>query len=604
MNLQDQFMKNFKNLVKIVFLLCLITNCSNENHLGDESQNINEILDDFFMELLKVSPESMTYLGIKDRYGEWDDISDDAKDRELEILRSQLKKALKIDLRTASDSEKLSVKMFIDQLERRIEADKWRYHNYPVNQMRGKHSQIPSFLINQHSIDNESDARAYIDRVKAVPVVIDELINQLEIRAKKEIIIPNFVFPLVIESIDNILSGYPFSEGENSPLYADFSKKISQINLPVNVNDELLNENRKALKDNFEPSYKKLKNYLTELKNHADDHDGVWKLPEGESFYNFLLKGTTTTNLDSNQIHQIGLDEVARIQREMGSIMTQVKFDGTLQEFFSYLQNDESFYYDNTEAGKKAYIKKATEYIDHMGENLDKLFYVAPKAKMIVKAVEPFREASAGQAFYQRPAPDGSRPGVYFANLYNMKNMSKFNMQALAYHEGIPGHHMQISIAQELQNIPKFRLYGGFTVFNEGWALYSEAIPAELGFYTDPFSNFGRLAGELYRACRLVVDTGIHVKKWSREKAIDYMNANVPHSKNYNVRQIERYIVMPSQATAYKIGMIKIQELRELAESRLDDKFDIRAFHDVVLKHGSVTMPILEENVKKWITNQ
>lgn len=597
-------MKNFKQLVKIVFLLCLITNCSNENHLGDESQNINEILDDFFMELLKVSPESMTYLGIKDRYGEWDDISDDAKDRELEILKSQLKKALKIDLRTASDSEKLSVKMFIDQLERRIEADKWRYHNYPVNQMRGKHSQIPSFLINQHSIDNEHDARAYIDRVKAVPIVIDELINQLEIRAKKEIIIPNFVFPLVIESIDNILSGHPFSKGENSPLYEDFSKKISQINLSVNGSDELLYENQKALKDHFEPSYKKLKNYLLELKNHADDRDGVWKLPEGESFYNFLLKGTTTTNLDSNQIHQIGLDEVARIQREMGTIMTQVEFDGTLQEFFSYLQNDESFYYDNTEAGKKAYIKKATEYIDHMGENLDKLFYVAPKAKMIVKAVEPFREASAGQAFYQRPAPDGSRPGVYFANLYNMKNMSKFNMQALAYHEGIPGHHMQISIAQELQDIPKFRLYGGFTVFNEGWALYSEAIPAELGFYTDPFSNFGRLAGELYRACRLVVDTGIHVKKWSREKAIDYMNANVPHSKNYNVRQIERYVVMPSQATAYKIGMIKIQELRKLAESKLDDKFDIRAFHDVVLKHGSVTMPILEENVKKWISNQ
>lgn len=604
MNLQDQFMKNFKQLVKIVFLLCLITNCSNENHLEDESQNINEILDDFFMELLKVSPESMTYLGIKDRYGEWDDISDDAKDRELEILKSQLKKALKIDLRTASDSEKLSVKMFIDQLERRIEADKWRYHNYPVNQMRGKHSQIPSFLINQHSIDNENDARAYIDRVKAVPIVIDELINQLEIRAKKEIIIPNFVFPLVIESIDNILSGHPFSKGENSPLYEDFSKKISQINLSVNGSDELLYENQKALKDHFEPSYKKLKNYLLELKNHADDRDGVWKLPEGESFYNFLLKGTTTTNLDSNQIHQIGLDEVARIQREMGTIMTQVEFDGTLQEFFSYLQNDESFYYDNTEAGKKAYIKKATEYIDHMGENLDKLFYVAPKAKMIVKAVEPFREASAGQAFYQRPAPDGSRPGVYFANLYNMKNMSKFNMQALAYHEGIPGHHMQISIAQELQDIPKFRLYGGFTVFNEGWALYSEAIPAELGFYTDPFSNFGRLAGELYRACRLVVDTGIHVKKWSREKAIDYMNANVPHSKNYNVRQIERYVVMPSQATAYKIGMIKIQELRKLAESKLDDKFDIRAFHDVVLKHGSVTMPILEENVKKWISNQ
>ena len=284
--------------------------------------------------------------------------------------------------------------------------------------------------------------------------------------------------------------------------------------------------------------------------------------------------------------------------------MRKVNFDGSLKDFFVYLQNDEKFYYENTPQGKQAYLDKATQYINHMEEHLDKLFYVTPKAEMIVKAVEPFREASAGQAFYQRPAPDGSRPGVYFANLYDMKNMSKFNMQALAYHEGIPGHHMQISIAQELENIPKFRLYGGFTVFNEGWALYSEAIPKELGFYTDPFSDFGRLAGELYRACRLVVDTGIHAKKWSRERAIEYMNNNVPHSKNYNVRQIERYIVMPSQATAYKIGMIKIQELRELAENSLGDRFDIRGFHDVVLKNGSVTMPILESNVKKWIKNQ
>ena len=303
-------------------------------------------------------------------------------------------------------------------------------------------------------------------------------------------------------------------------------------------------------------------------------------------------------------IRDRGIGEVSRIQNEMIEIMRKVNFDGSLKDFFVYLQNDEKFYYENTPQGKQAYIDKATQYINHMEEHLDKLFYVTPKAEMIVKAVEPFREASAGQAFYQRPAPDGSRPGVYFANLYDMKNMSKFNMQALAYHEGIPGHHMQISIAQELENIPKFRLYGGFTVFNEGWALYSEAIPKELGFYTDPFSDFGRLAGELYRACRLVVDTGIHAKKWSRERAIEYMNNNVPHSKNYNLRQIERYIVMPSQATAYKIGMIKIQELRELAESSLGDKFDIRGFHDVVLKNGSVTMPILENNVKKWIKNQ
>ena len=562
------------------------------------------MLDNFFMESLRLSPESMTYLGIKDRYDEWDDISDEAKDQMLELRKKQLKQISSIDLTKASESEKLSVAMFKSQLEQQIAADKWRYHNYPVNQMRGKHSQIVSFLINQHSITDIADANDYVARVRNVTLVIDELINQLKIRAEQGIIIPKFVFPLVVASIDNVLAGQPFNEGTDSTILHDFKNKISTLKISNQEKQDLIIDINTALTSNFGPSYENLKDYLIRLEKISDDQHGVWKFPDGQQFYDFLLERTTTTKLNSDQIHELGISEVSRIQNEMIEIMRKVNFDGSLKDFFVYLQNDEKFYYENTPQGKQAYIDKATQYINHMEEHLDKLFYVTPKAEMIVKAVEPFREASAGQAFYQRPAPDGSRPGVYFANLYDMKNMSKFNMQALAYHEGIPGHHMQISIAQELENIPKFRLYGGFTVFNEGWALYSEAIPKELGFYTDPFSDFGRLAGELYRACRLVVDTGIHAKKWSRERAIEYMNNNVPHSKNYNVRQIERYIVMPSQATAYKIGMIKIQELRELAESSLGDRFDIRGFHDVVLKNGSVTMPILESNVKKWIKNQ
>ena len=562
------------------------------------------MLDNFFMESLRLSPESMTYLGIKDRYDEWDDISDEAKDQMLELRKKQLKQISSIDLTKASESEKLSVAMFKSQLEQQIAADKWRYHNYPVNQMRGKHSQIVSFLINQHSITDIADANDYVARVRNVTLVIDELINQLKIRAEQGIIIPKFVFPLVVASIDNVLAGQPFNEGTDSTILHDFKNKISTLKISNQEKQDLIIDINTALTSNFGPSYENLKDYLIRLEKISDDQHGVWKFPDGQQFYDFLLGRTTTTKLNSDEIHELGISEVSRIQNEMIEIMRKVNFDGSLKDFFVYLQNDEKFYYENTPQGKQAYIDKATQYINHMEEHLDKLFYVTPKAEMIVKAVEPFREASAGQAFYQRPAPDGSRPGVYFANLYDMKNMSKFNMQALAYHEGIPGHHMQISIAQELENIPKFRLYGGFTVFNEGWALYSEAIPKELGFYTDPFSDFGRLAGELYRACRLVVDTGIHAKKWSRERAIEYMNNNVPHSKNYNVRQIERYIVMPSQATAYKIGMIKIQELRELAESSLGDRFDIRGFHDVVLKNGSVTMPILESNVKKWIKNQ
>ena len=591
-----------KKILTIIILCGLLSAC--EKIKDNSHTSINEVLDNFFMESLRLSPESMTYLGIKDRYDEWNDISDEAKDQMLELRKKQLIQISSIDLTKASESEKLSVAMFKSQLEQQIAADKWRYHNYPVNQMRGKHSQIVSFLINQHSITDIADANDYVARVRNVTFVIDELINQLKIRAEQGIIIPKFVFPLVVASIDNVLAGQPFREGTDSTILNDFKNKISTLKISNQEKQDLIIDINTALTSNFGPSYENLKDYLIQLEKISDDQHGVWKFPNGQQFYNFLLERTTTTKLNSDQIHELGISEVSRIQNEMMEIMRTVNFDGSLKDFFVYLQNDEKFYYENTPQGKQAYIDKATQYINHMEEHLDKLFYVTPKAEMIVKAVEPFREASAGQAFYQRPAPDGSRPGVYFANLYNMKNMSKFNMQALAYHEGIPGHHMQISIAQELENIPKFRLYGGFTVFNEGWALYSEAIPKELGFYTDPFSDFGRLAGELYRACRLVVDTGIHAKKWSRARAIEYMNNNVPHSKNYNVRQIERYIVMPSQATAYKIGMIKIQELRELSESSLSDRFDIRGFHDVVLKNGSVTMPILESNVKKWIKNQ
>ena len=307
--------------------------------------------------------------------------------------------------------------------------------------------------------------------------------------------------------------------------------------------------------------------------------------------------------MSADEIHRIGLDEVARIQNEMRDIVRRVGFEGDLQAFFDFTRNDPQFYYPDTEEGKQAYLDQATALIDTMKGRLDELFSVKPKAELVVKAVEPFREASASQAFYQRPAPDGSRPGTYFANLYRMGDMPKYLMEALAYHEGIPGHHMQISIAQELDNMPKFRLFGGYTVFSEGWGLYSETVPKEIGMYADPYSDFGRLSGELYRACRLVVDTGIHAKRWSRQQALDYMAANVPHSESYNVRQIERYIVRPSQATAYKIGMLKIQQLRAVATEKLGDQFDIRQFHDVVLKDGSVSLSILENNVMGWISD-
>jgi uncharacterized protein (DUF885 family) len=565
------------------------------------SDQVIELLDDLFMERVKESPQYMTYLGMRERYDEWDDNSDIAADKRLGMTIDHLERVKAIDLTNVNDSTKLSVKMFIEQANMSIEADRWRYHNYPVSQMRGVHGRIPSFLINQHLIANESEAKAYIKRLEGVPKVLNQLIVNLEIRENKNIIAPKFVFPLVIESIDKMLTGAPFEDGPESTLLADFKRKIDALDMTDDTKSKLIINASDALKRHFYPAYRSLQIKLRELESLANDDHGVWKFPHGDKFYEFALRRTTTTDLSPDEIHELGLTEVARIQTEMREIMKAVDFDGDLQEFFAFMRDDPQFYYPDSENGKKAYLDDAKAIIDNMKSLLDGLFITKPKADLIVKAVEPFREASAGQAFYQRPAPDGSRPGTYFANLYKMKDMSKYNMEALAYHEGIPGHHMQISIAQELQNIPKFRLFGGYTVFSEGWALYSETLPKEIGLYSDPYSDFGRLSEELKRACRLVVDTGIHARKWTREQAINYMNSNLAYSESYNIRQIERYIVMPSQATAYKIGMLKIQQLRTKAQNILGEEFDIRKFHDVVLKDGAVSMPILENNVNVWI---
>ena len=356
-----------------------------------------------------------------------------------------------------------------------------------------------------------------------------------------------------------------------------------------------------ALVANMGPAYERLKNEMLRQQAMASTDDGVWKLPDGDDFYAYRLRMMTTTDLSADEIHNIGLQEVARIHEAMRNIMDKVGFEGTLQEFFEFMRTSDQFYYPNTPEGKNRYLQEATQIIDTITERLGEVFNRLPKAKLEVRAVEPFREQSAGKAFYSRPAADGSRPGYYYANLYDMGRMPTYQMEALAYHEGNPGHHMQIAIAQELEGIPNFRKFGGITAYIEGWGLYSEYLPKEMGFYEDPYSDFGRLAMELWRAARLVVDTGLHSKRWTREDAINYLAENTPNPQGDLVNAIERYIVMPGQATAYMIGKIKILELREKAKSDMGDAFDIRDFHDVVLASGAVPLNILEERIDAYI---
>lgn len=575
-----------------------------------ESERANAFFERVFEESVARSPESLTFLGRKDRADEWDDLSEAYANESMEITKTQLVELKAFDKSQLDEATALSYDLLVQSMEDEIADNKWRLYNYPVNQMFGRHSGVVSLLINQHRIGDVNDAENYIARLNGVTALFNQLITNIEARTAANIIPPKFVFPHVIRDSNNIIKGAPFDDGEPSALLADFTKKINTLSEKEGseLSDEkkavLIDAATLALTSSVKPAYQKLAAHLTELETKATTDDGIWKWKNGDEFYNVALKRTTTTDLTSEQIHEIGLKEVARIHDEMRTIKDKVNFDGDLNAFMQFMRDDDQFYYPNTVEGKARYLSEATALIDDMKGKLDEMFITKPKADLNVKAVEAFREQSAGKAFYQRPSEDGSRPGLYYANLYDMKAMPTYQMAALAYHEGVPGHHMQLAIQQELKGVPKFRKFGGYTAYIEGWGLYSEYLPKEFGAYQDPYSDFGRLAMELWRACRLVVDTGIHTKKWTREEGIAYYTDNTPNAVSDGVKMVERHIVMPSQATAYKIGMLKILELRAAAKVTLGDNFDIREYHDEILKYGPLPLNEVEAKVDAWVAEK
>lgn len=567
----------------------------------DESARANALFDDIFDRRVQRDPVLQTYQGIKDDYDKWNDLSEAAQAKEQEHVRQDLESLRSIDTSQLDAATLLSYRLMERELQEQIADYKWRHHSYPVNQMRGEHAQIPAFLINQHQVSSIEDAQAYISRLNGVAVRLAQVIEQLEIREELGIIAPDFVLPHVLRTSRNVLRGAPFEEGEPSTLLADFSAKVEALEISDAERAGLLRDAELALINSVQAGYLALIKAVEKLQKQATHDAGVWKFPNGEAFYSNRLQHNTTTDLTATEIHEIGLQEVARIHDEMRAIRDQVGFKGDLKSFMDFMRRDEQFYYPNTDEGRELYLQRVNAVLADMDSRLDELFLVRPQAELIVKAVEPFRERAAGKAFYQRPAADGSRPGTYYANLYDMSMMPTYQLEALAYHEGLPGHHMQIAIKQELEDLPKFRRYGGVTAYSEGWGLYSELLPKEIGLYQDPYSDFGRLAMELWRAVRLVVDTGMHAMKWTREEAIAYYFENTPNAKIDAVKMVERHAVMPGQATAYKIGMIKILELRERARKALAEDFDIREFHDVVLRQAAVPMDVLEEQVEAFI---
>lgn len=588
-------MKKLFLLLSIIFVSC------SESELPksiNQNQEFNQWIDSVWLAKVDRYPALQTEYGYRNNDDKWDNISDSMQIEEMNILTSNVNElSNRFSINNLSGQALLSYKIYLYNLETEIAGNDYKYHNYPVSQMDGWHTKIPSTLINQHTINNEQDANNYLSRVISVPKVISQLIDNLKRREEKGVVAPSIILDYVIGSSENLIINTD-NIIENHPIYIDFKEKTK--NLGVNLDSEITS----AIKQSFSPAYNSLVTYLKDLKSQSNNNIGVWSLENGTDFYNYQLKLNNTINITPNEVYEYGLSEVERIHNEMIEIKNSVGYGGSLQAFFKFMRDDKQFYYPNSSLGKQTYLDSAKIIIDNMSEMLPKLFNVLPKTELKVKAVEAFREKSAGKAFYEPPSVDGVRPGIYYANLFDMTEMPNYQMEALAYHEGIPGHHMQIAISQELEDIPKFRKIGNLYVsYVEGWGLYSELLPKEIGFYTNPYSDFGRLAMELWRACRLVVDVGIHSKNWDRQKAIDYYNNNTPASNGESVSMVDRHIVMPGQATGYKIGMRHILELRQRAKNELGQKFDIKEFHDLVLKDGPVPLFILSETINNWINN-
>lgn len=550
---------------------------------------------------LALNPMEAEELGDFSRNDQWPDISEAGMDKRLALYARQLRALRQFDYDELNQADQLSYRLFELTNQRVIETDQWRNYGYVVHQMYGWHTAIPSHLLNVHRIQDVNDAEAYIARLQKVQKLMAQAVSAMRLRESVGVMPPQFVYPRVIESSKNLLTGAPFDDGDNSVLLADFMTKVGELNLDAEVEQELMERARTALLEGVKPGYEHL---IAELKRQqaiATTEAGVWKFPNGGKFYANRLNRITTTDLSAQEIHRIGLDNVARIHDQMREIIATVGFEGTLQEFFEFLKTDDQFYFPDSVTSREEYLQLAQTITDAMTERVPEFFDLTPKAPMEVRRVEPYREESSGKAFYERASLDGTRPGIFYANLRNMQRMPKYQLEALSYHEGIPGHHFQISIAQELEGVPLFQRTSSFTSFIEGWGLYTEELGKDMGFYTDPYSDFGRLDMELWRACRLVVDTGIHHQRWTREQAIEYLLANTPASEAAATSAIERYIVMPGQATAYMIGKLKIMELRQRAMDQLEDQFDWRGFHRVVLGSGAVPLSILEANVDAWL---
>jgi uncharacterized protein (DUF885 family) len=576
--------------------------------------SLNLFYEKVFIRFVLENPELLTSLGLAEQFGyrkhnaHLNDASEAKVTRDFETWHRHLADLKAYDFEAQTPSQQLSTRVLTWFVESQLQGERFRYHDYPVNQLFGVQSQTPEFLIEQHRIADRRGAEDYLSRLGEVDRKFSQVIEGLALREQKGIIPPRFVIERVLAEM-RAFAGKPVTQ---NPLYTNFSDKVGKLEGLGDADKRGLNERcAQVLASGVVPAYRKLIAFFEQQLPKAGTDDGVWKLPDGEAFYAWRLRNETTSAMSPQQVHELGLAEVARIEAEMHAILSaqnELKPGETPAQALARLALDPRFLYPNTDEGRKAALADYAQMVQDLMQRSKAVIGLVPKAPIEVRRIPEFKEKTAPGAYYSSPALDGSRPGIFYANLRDMAEMPKFGMPTLAIHEGVPGHHFQVALAQEQAGGPTFRKVLPFTAYLEGWALYAEWLGLELGIYKDdPFGNLGRLQDEMLRAVRLVVDTGIHARRWTREQAIRYMVEKNGMPEASAVSEVERYIVSPGQACAYKIGMLTIQAARARAEKALGPQWDVeaeKAFHDVVLGSGALPLEILDQQVDAWIKSR
>ncbi len=570
---------------------------------------INWFFERVFAEFAIKDPELLSSLRMLPSWADWysDDLTDSSLAREAELNRKLQKDVATLrsyDRAELDTDTRLSYDMLDYFLRMQVEGIPFEHLNYPLNQLFGVQNELPTFMVTQHPVTSAKSAQNYVARLDKFPRKLGQVLEGVRQREREGIIPPTFVVEKVLKGMREFIAVPP----EQNILYTSLEEKLAKpeaATLDDDARTQALLQTRTAIEGKVYPIYRKLITYYEELLPKTRGNDGVWSLPDGDAFYAYAVRQHTTTDMTPEDVHALGLREVARIEGEMDAILrAEGLAEGTVGARVRTLGERPDQLYPDTDTGREQILGDFQTIIDEIDAGLGPWFDVRAKAPVKVERVPAFREKTAPGAYYNGPAFDGSRPGIFYANLRNVAEVQKFAMRTLAYHEAIPGHHTQTTIQQELTGVPTFRKVLPFTAFSEGWALYAERLAWEMGFQKNPLDNLGRLQAEMFRAVRLVVDTGMHYKRWTREQAIDYMTEKTGMPEGDVVAEIERYLVMPGQALAYKVGMNRILDLRERAKRELGAKFDIRRFHNLVLTGGDMPLKLLDQRVAAWIESE